>query len=192
MTALAAALSDPPRLINPDAPDDTLEQFATSLLSDLISTYIAGEDLAFGSDQSASFPALSEVSFALCNVVSNPALGKGRPEEAKTDGFEAGKASLIPPAPPQGKSKTLPPWCVGYLHGKPSQHETRLADEIKGGPHKLGQNQGRVVVSRDVDFGIQRAAPQMSPEQNEYGETLVDLTLFRALKVELVCHCLEN
>ncbi|GAQ82685.1 Silencing defective protein SDE3 [Klebsormidium nitens] len=169
VTALAAALSDPPRLIDPDAPEDTLQECATSLLSDLISTYIAGDDLAFGSDQSGGFPALSEVSFALCNVVSNPALGKRNSEEAKSDGFDAGNASLFPPAPPQGKSKTLPPWCVGYLHGKPSQHEARLADEIKGGARKLGQNQGRIAVSRDVDFGIQRAAPQTSPEQNDYG-----------------------
>lgn len=172
MTILAAVLSDHLSEADCDVTDDELREHAGSLLSDFITTYVAGDELTetLHPVLSDSLPKLSEISFALCNVVSNPALRKEKSEDGETGSFETSSASQFPPAPPQGKSKTLPPWCAKYLRRKPSQHEARLIEEIKGGAQKLGQHRGGVAVSRDVDFGIQRAAPHTSPEQDAYGE----------------------
>lgn len=137
---------------------------------------MAGNDLAdfcqtLPLEQRPNLPELSVISFALCNVVSNPVLSRTKLEELDSGSGAGGAATLFSVAPPQGKKKTLPPWLSEYLHGKPSKHDARLAEEIRSGAQKLVSNSGGVVVSRDVDFGIQRAAAKNSAERDQYGET---------------------
>jgi hypothetical protein len=186
VTVLAAALSGEPEFLKLDASDDELRARLSDLLAGLTSAYIAGNDLAnfcqtLPLEHRPNLPELSVISFALCNVVSNPVLSRTKLEELESGSGAGGAATLFSVAPPQGKKKTLPPWLSEYLQGKPSKHEARLAEEIRSGAQKLVSNRGGVLVSRDVDFGIQRAAAKNSAERDQYGETTSKGSIRRVL-----------